>query len=120
MTDNDILYARMLQHCWRNFAGISASLFPKTILGAIGPQSRQINERRTNYGSRIFYSVKKRLGFGQSSGIHFPVGDNQRFHLCFFKYSAAFSGSMVEISMPVPSSKPAQVEVLGNISKCQW
>ena len=38
---------------------------------------------------------------------------------CFLKNSAAFSGSMVEISILVPTSNPAQIEVLGKIVQCQ-
>lgn len=38
---------------------------------------------------------------------------------CFLKYSAAFSGSMVEISILVPISNPAQIEVLGIMVQCQ-
>jgi len=39
---------------------------------------------------------------------------------CFLKYAAAFSGAMVEISILAPSSKPAQVAVLGKMVQCQW
>ena len=38
---------------------------------------------------------------------------------CLRKYSAAFSGSMVEISICVPISNPAQIEVFGKIVQCQ-
>lgn len=41
------------------------------------------------------------------------------FHLIFLKNSAAISGSMVEISIPVESSNPAQTDVRGKSSICQ-
>src|SRR3989344_2188649 len=126
MSDDRVFHSELAEHRRRNLAGISAISFPKNILRAQSNrrQNRQINKRRTNDDFIAFLYFYLTHGTSQINGffairdIRLPISDDQSHTLILFKNLAASSGVMEEISIPVPISNPAQVEVFGKISMC--
>ncbi len=137
MSDNRIRNTKINKRSRRHHPCKSASILPKYILRPKENSFRkflleqlQKRKRRTHNELRtlplhiphLFRERRAILGiFLFRHQLHLQIG-NQIFHIlqsCSRKNSAAFSGSMAEISIPVESSKPAHVEVCGRISICQ-